>query len=216
MYAQNGKLVNNSNPYIIGICGGSGSGKTTFVEELRQSFSEEEMCVFSMDDYYKKREEQEVDENNARNFDLPTSINRELYHEHLLQLIAGETIEKEEYTFNNALATPKMKVFKPAKIILLEGLFTFHYKEIFDLMDLRIYVTAKDTNKIIRRIKRDRIERNYPLDDVLYRYEKHVTPTYELYIKPYRDDVDIIINNDRNFKAALELVKNGLKFKVGK
>ncbi len=206
--------MNNSKPFIIGVSGGSGSGKTTFVELLKKQFNDDEMCVFSMDDYYKASEEQELDENNEKNFDLPSSINRKLYKEHLHKLISGESIEKLEYTFNNHLVKPKVKKFLPAKIILLEGIFVFYYKEILDLMDLKIYIDSKESNKVIRRIKRDRNERNYPLEDVLYRYENHVTPTYENFIRPFKSKVDIVINNDDNFDSALKIIAQGLKYQV--
>lgn len=201
-------------PYLIGVSGGSGSGKTTFVKLLKDQFSDDEVCVFSMDDYYKPREEQVKDKNETKNFDLPTSINRALYHEHLLKLINGESVEKLEYNFNNQLIEPQMKVFKACPIIIVEGLFAFYYQEIFDLLDLKIYVDSRDTLKVIRRIKRDRIERNYPLDDVLYRYENHVEPTYKQYILPFKSDVDIIINNNDKFSNALEILINALKYKL--
>lgn len=206
--------MNNSKPYVIGVSGGSGSGKTTFVKLLKEQFTDEEMCVFSMDDYYKPREEQELDENNEKNFDLPTSINRELYIAHLQELMQRHTVEKLEYTFNNHLHQPKVKTFHPAKIILLEGIFVFYYKEIYDLMDLKIYIDSKESNKVIRRIRRDREERNYPLEDVLYRYEKHVTPTYENFIRPYRSKVDLVVNNDKNFNEALKIITQSLKYRV--
>ncbi len=201
-------------PYLIGVSGGSGSGKTTLVKLLKDQFLDDEVCVFSMDDYYKPREEQAKDKNETKNFDLPTSINRALYHEHLLKLIAGEAVEKLEYNFNNQMIEPQMKVFNPCPIIIVEGLFAFYYQEIFDLLDLKIYVDSRDTLKVIRRIKRDRIERNYPLDDVLYRYENHVEPTYKQYILPFKADVDIIINNNDKFSNALEILIYALKYKL--
>lgn len=198
-------------PFIIGITGGSGSGKTTFIHQLKEAFSKEELCVVSQDDYYKSREEQEADENGIENFDMPTSINREELFEDVKKLIAGEVVSREEYTFNNKLAEPKFLTFKPAPIIIVEGIFVFHYKEIFNLFDLKIFLDAKDNLKVIRRIKRDRVERNYPLDDVLYRYEHHVMPTFEKYILPYKSEADIIINNNANFDGGLKMVLGFMK-----
>ena len=116
--------------------------------------------------------------------------------------------------FNNMDAKPKTLVFKPAPIIIVEGLFVFHFQEIRKLLDLKVFIHAKENLKVIRRIKRDRLERNYPLDDVLYRYEKHVMPTFEQYIAPYVDKADIIINNNTNFIPALDVVKSFLRQKL--
>ncbi|MDG1295904.1 MAG: P-loop NTPase fold protein [Saprospiraceae bacterium] len=203
-----------SKPYIIGITGGSGSGKTSFLKELTNSFSSTDICVISQDDYYKPKDEQVKDQLGIENFDLPRSINSSELVTDIIKLIAGEIVEREEYMFNNMDAKPKTLVFKPAPIIIVEGLFVFHFQEIRKLLDLKVFIHAKENLKVIRRIKRDRLERNYPLDDVLYRYEKHVMPTFEQYIAPYVDKADIIINNNTNFIPALDVVKSFLRQKL--
>ncbi len=192
--------------YIIGITGGSGSGKTTFIQQLKEKFTPEQLCIVSQDDYYKSREEQVTDGEGVKNFDLPESIDSTSFFNDLKLLIKGQEITREEYTFNNELATPKLLTFKPAPIIIVEGIFVFHFKEIFNLFNLKIFLDAKENLKVIRRIKRDRVERNYPLDDVLYRYENHVLPTFERYILPYKHKADIIINNNTNFDKGLNVV----------
>ena len=203
-----------SKPYIIGITGGSGSGKTSLLKELTNSFSSTDICVISQDDYYKPKDEQVKDQLGIENFDLPRSINSTELVTDIIKLIAGEIVEREEYTFNNVDAEPKTLVFKPAPIIIVEGLFVFHFQEIRKLLDLKVFMHAKENLKVIRRIKRDRLERNYPLDDVLYRYEKHVMPTFEQYIAPYIDKADIIINNNTNFVPALDVLKSFLRQKL--
>lgn len=198
-------------PLIIGITGGSGSGKTGFIKELQMGFTNEEITFISQDDYYKKREEQKVDKEGIVNFDLPRAIDKKAFHADILKLIAGETVERQEYTFNNAEAVAGKLVYKPAPIIVVEGLFIYHFKKIRKLMDLKIFLHAKEDLKIVRRIKRDQKERNYPLEDVLYRYEHHVQPSYEKYILPYRENADIIVNNNKNFKAGIKLLYGYLK-----
>ncbi len=203
-----------SKPYLIGITGGSGSGKTTFINELRGSFDKKKLCIISQDDYYKPRDVQMLDEKGVRNFDLPMSIDSEAFAGDLIRLISGEVVTKKEYTFNNDDAVPKMLKFYPAPIILVEGIFVFHYKEIMKLLDLKVFLDAKENLKVIRRIKRDQIERNYPIEDVLYRYEKHVMPTFEKYILPYKPDADIVINNNAHFSNALEVIKGFITQKL--
>lgn len=193
-------------PFIIGITGGSGSGKTTFIKELKQRFTKEELCVVSQDDYYRPRNEQYTDHNGIKNFDLPASIDKRAFAKDLKKLIAGEVVTRQEYVFNNELATPRTLTFRPAPIIIVEGIFVFHFKKIRRLLDLKVFLHAKENLKVIRRIKRDQVERNYPIEDVLYRYEHHVLPTFEKYIQPYLDDADLVVNNNAHFQMGLEVI----------
>ncbi len=194
-------------PFIIGITGGSGSGKTSFILNLKKNFSPDQVCFISQDDYYKPRESQVIDSEGISNFDLPQSIFKDDLLNDLCTLKAGEPVFREEYTFNNHLAKPKVLHFNPAPILIVEGLFILYFEEIRKMLDLSLFIQAKENLKVIRRIRRDQTERNYPIDDVLYRYENHVMPAYEKYIKPFADEVDIIINNNRHFDQALQVVK---------
>ena len=201
-------------PYIIGISGGSGSGKTTFINELKARLSTDDVCFLSLDDYYRPREEQWIDEEGVKNFDLPSSIDEKSFVEDVQALLNGKEITRKEYVFNNALATPKDLVFCPAPILILEGIFVFHFEEIRKMLDLKVFLHAKENLKLIRRIKRDREERNNPLEDVLYRYQHHVLPTFEQYIKPYQEEADIVVNNNEHFKNALDVVSGFIRFKL--
>jgi uridine kinase len=203
-------------PFIIGITGGSGSGKTTFIKDIRDKFSESELCIISQDDYYRPRHEQETDDKGYQNFDLPQSIDKKAFHSDVEKLLNGETIEKMEYLFNNKEAEGTIKLFKPAPIIIVEGLFVFHYKKIRRLLDLKVFFYAADHLKVIRRIMRDQVERGYPIDDVLYRYEHHVMPSYKKYIEPYMQEADIIINNNQDFAEGLDVLCGFLRNKLDK
>jgi len=196
---------------IIGISGGSGSGKTSFIRDIKAQFEDSEITLLSQDEYYRPREEQKTDDQGYKNFDLPSSIDLEGFVNDIKKIKSGETVKKVEYTFNNENKDPKMLEFKPTNILLVEGLFIFHHEAIRDLLDFKIMIYASSALTVIRRIHRDRIERNYPLEDVLYRYEHHVLPAFEKYIEPYIDEVDVVINNNKNYHKALNMFTNYLK-----
>lgn len=197
-------------PYIIGITGGSGSGKTTFLQRLKDMFKDNELCVLSSDNYYRPSAEQEVDEEGIPNYDLPGSIYRDELEIDIQKLINGEVVTRLEYTFNNPNRIPKNLEFKPAPILILEGIFVFHFQEISDLIDLKVFLYTSESTALSRRIRRDKVERNYPLEDVLYRYENHVLPTFRKYIEPIKDKADIIINNNHNFDKGLDVLRGFL------
>lgn len=198
-------------PFTIGITGGSGSGKTFFLQGLAARFSSDEMCLISQDNYYKSRDQQPIDENGIKNFDLPGSIDREAFCADLLKLKGGQDVLKKEYTFNNPLAEPKMLSFKATPILVVEGLFVQYFEEIAQELDLKIFLEAKDHVKLGRRIKRDQVERGYDLDDVLYRYQYHVMPVYESLIEPLKYNSDIVIPNNHHFDKALNVLVGYLK-----
>jgi uridine kinase len=194
----------------MGIAGGSASGKTSFLRELKEMMPEDSLCIVSQDNYYKPQEEQERDRQGQVNYDLPTSIDRASFHKDLMSLINGETIERTEYTFNNPNAEPKTVRMEPARIIVVEGLFVFHYTEIRNLLDLRIYLDVREDIKLQRRIQRDSVERGYPEQVVRYQWDNHVMPSYKKFLKPYRDEAHIIITNNISYTKGLEVLRNHL------
>lgn len=203
-------------PYIVGITGGSASGKTLLLNELKKSFNESDLCIVSQDNYYRPIEQQYKDEEGIENFDIPESIDHEAFARDIERLKNGETVERKEYMFNNTDTKPKMIVLKPAPILVIEGIFVFYFKEVAEQLDLKVFVDARDHLMIKRRILRDAKERGYDLEDVLYRFENHIMPSFKKYIKPYKHDSDIIIpNNNNSFKNGLGVLVGFLKSKVG-
>lgn len=194
-------------PYIIGITGGSGSGKTSFIKRLRNRYSFEEVCIISQDDFYFPLEKQKKDTKGIVNFDLPGSIDQKKMLSILKDLSKGRAVQLKEYTFNTSARKAKVMNIKPAPIIIVEGLFVFYNKTMNSLLNLKLFIEAKENLKVIRRIKRDQIERELPLERVLYQYEKHVLPAFEKYILPFRDEVDIVINNNDDFEKGLRVLE---------
>jgi len=201
-------------PYIIGITGGSGSGKTYVLNKLLNAFQAHQICLISQDNYYKARNLQQIDQKGVHNFDLPESFDQEHYIKDILALQNGQTVQKEEYTFNNPNKIPQIFTFRPSPIILVEGIFVMYFEQIANLLDLRVFVEAKDHIRLTRRIIRDNIERGYDLNDVLYRYEHHVMPSYEKYIEPHKDTADLVIMNNQNCDQAVEILIRFLETKL--
>ena len=191
---------------VIGITGGSGSGKTHFLKKLMEATPAGAVTLFSLDNYYFPIEQQEKDENGVQNFDRPESLDRARFHRDLKRLIAGETLEISEYTFNHRDLPVRHITIPAAPIVIVEGIFTFYYEEVYELLDLKIYIDTPDYLMLKRRIVRDARERGYDLDDVLYRFEHHVTPSYREYILPTKRKADLIIPNHDQFDAALAVI----------
>ena len=197
-------------PYIVGISGGSASGKTSFLKHLSEALPSGNLCIVSQDNYYRPKDQQLRDENGQINFDLPTSIDRAAFHADMQRLMRGESIRIKEYTFNNASREPREIEMQPAPLLIMEGLFIFHYTEIREALDLKVYIDARDEVKLERRLKRDRDERGYEHDVVLYQWNNHVMPSYMQFLRPYRDEADIIVTNNSSYDRGLEVLKNHL------
>lgn len=194
-------------PYIIGLTGASGSGKTRFIRELAKFFTEDQVCLVSQDNFYRPRELQPLDENQIRNFDKPESIDFERMITNLKMLISGKSVELEEYTYNSEIMPRTRIVLMPAPVILLEGIYLMHHSGIRNLIDFKIFIQAMEHIMLTRRIIRDQKERGYDLEDVLYRYQHHVMPNFRKYILPYKESCDIIINNNTGFEGALQIMR---------
>lgn len=195
-----------SKSFIVGITGGSGSGKTLFLNKLMSRFGEGEISLLSLDNYYKPRVLQPKDEKGIENFDLPESLDSTRFSDDLKKLKKGKDIDITEYTFNNDEKVPSTIHIKSTPIIVVEGIFAFYFKEISDLLDFKIFIEAPDYLMLTRRITRDAEERGYDLSDVLYRFQHHVTPSFKKYIEPMKNDADVIVPNHNGFDVALDVV----------
>jgi uridine kinase len=203
-----------SQSFTIGITGGSGSGKTFFIRKLASLFQADQICLFSQDHYYFPKERQVKDDNGIENFDLPGAIDHIAFLADLRNLKSGKIVTRQEYTFNNSESIASEFTLVPSPIILVEGLFVFNQFELEKELDMRIFIEAKDHIKLSRRIHRDRIERGYDIDDVLYRFENHVMPVYETLIEPQREKADFIIPNHKSFDVAVEMIATALRAKI--
>lgn len=184
---------------IIGICGGSGSGKTTLLNKLADEFRLLQPTLFSLDNYYKPLEEQQKDENGITNFDLPTALYEERAAVDLFQLKQGESVTIKEYFFNANRSREVLLTLEPSRLIIVEGLFIFHYPSIRALMDYTLFVEVDLEVQLDRRLYRDQETRGYSREDVLYQWHHHVLPCYQKYLEPYRHHADFRFKNGRDF-----------------
>lgn len=196
--------------YLVGIAGGSGSGKTSLVRALRERMPDGTVCLVSQDDYYLSKEEQGVDANGKVNFDLPQGVDLDGLAKDLRTLVTGDPIYRKEYTFNIDGQEPKLIELRPAPVILVEGLFVLHHEPVRELFDLRVFIEASEGAQLDRRIKRDTKERGYGEEEIMYQWDNHVLPAYRNYLLPYRHLCDLHVVNENNFERALTVLHDHL------
>ena len=199
-------------PYLVGITGGSASGKTLFLNDLMKSFSKDELCVLSQDNYYRPREEQQIDENGVKNFDIPESIDHEAFARDVQKIKNGETVYRKEYTFNNPKVTPKDLVFKPAPVIVIEGIFVFSFKEVADLLDLKVFIDAKEVFSTDGELSEEEARDLLHTFDIVSETEQMRNQARELHLKGDTTEAivllsDAIKQDPSNTKIAMDMVQ---------
>ncbi|CAD0005870.1 uridine kinase [Flavobacterium chungangense] len=192
---------------IIGIAGGTGSGKTTVVHQIMNELPGTEVGVISQDSYYKETHNLSFDERALINFDHPRAIDFELLVKHLKALKAGETIDQPVYSFIQHNRTDDTVSTHPRKVMIVEGILILTNPELRELFDIKIYVHADSDERLIRRLKRDISERGRDIDEVLNRYQNTLKPMHEQFIEPSKAFADIIIPNDKYNTVAIDVVR---------
>lgn len=202
-------------PYLVGISGSSGSGKTFFLKTFLEHFQKEEITFLSLDDYYNPPGKLTYEENVLYNFDVPNSFDERQWTSDIQQLMSGKTIHKKEYTFNNLDTEPSLLEIHPAPIILVEGILVYHFEEIAQQINLKLFLDVDEEVALRRRMKRDIEERNYTYEDVMYKWTNHVLPSYRTYLLPHKDLAhQVILNNvdiPENIVRVTEELSNMLK-----
>lgn len=186
-------------PFVIGIAGGSGSGKTTIVQEIIDTLGPENIAWIRHDDYYKNQDHMAMSERIKVNYDHPDSLDNNLLYEQVTQLINGHSIEKPTYDFVNHTRSSETEIVEPKKIIVIEGILTLESKKLRKLYDLKLYVECDLDTMFIRRLIRDTSERGRTMDSVVNQYRKTVKPMFYQYVKPSKRRANILIpNNDKD------------------
>ena len=193
---------------IIGITGGTGSGKTTVVNQIVKHLPEEEVCVISQDSYYKATDNLSLEERAKINFDHPRAIDFDLIVQHLKKLKSNETIAQPVYSFVTHNRTKDTVTTYPRKVIIVEGILIFNNEELRSLFDIKIFVHADTDERLIRRVRRDITERGRSVEEVLNRYQDTLKPMHRQFIEPTKNFADIIIPNDRHNTVAIDIVRS--------
>lgn len=201
---------------IIGIAGGTGSGKTTVVHQIMNELPQTEVGHISQDSYYKENKNMSYDERSKINFDHPRAIDFELLIHHLKELKSGNTIEQPIYSFVTHNRTGDTIVTHPRKVLIVEGILIFTNPEIRDLFDIKIFVHADSDERLIRRLKRDIVERGRDMDEVLTRYQTTLKPMHQQFIEPTKEFADIIIPHDTYNTVAIGVVRSFIKQRIKK
>jgi len=196
---------------IIGIAGGTGSGKTTVVNQITEELKHEEVDVISQDSYYQDTSHLSFEDRKKINFDHPKSIDFELLAEHLKELRSGNNIQQPVYSFKEHNRTGETIEIKPRKVVIVEGILILTHPEIRELFDIKIYVHADSDERLIRRLKRDIAERGRDLEEVLWRYQTTLKPMHQQFIEPTKEFADIIIPTNRYNTVAVDIVQTIIK-----
>ena len=199
---------------IIGIAGGTGSGKTTVVEQIIQELDILDIGVIYQDDYYKDLSHLSYEERTKVNFDHPRSIDFDLLVEQLKQLRSGEGVKQPIYSFKEHNRTDQTKKLSPKKVMIVEGILLLNNPALRNLFDVKIYVHADSDERLIRRIKRDIEKRNRTLDEVIARYQNTLKPMHLEFIEPSKEFADIIIPNNKFNNVAIEVVRTLVREKL--
>ena len=182
---------------IIGIAGGSGSGKSTFTNRLKKHFGDDVVVIYH-DNYYRRQDGIPFEERVKVNYDHPDSLETDLLVEHLKELKEGKTIQCPVYDYSQHNRSDKVLKIEPRPVILVEGILLLADPRIRDLLDIKVYVEADADERILRRISRDVEERGRDLNGIIDQYLTTVKPMHYLYVEPTRAKADIVINSGKN------------------
>ncbi len=200
---------------VIGIAGGTGSGKTTVVNKILQQLNAEGVNVLSQDNYYHDNQHLSLSEREKLNYDHPKSIDFDLLLEQVKMLKNKETIEQPVYSFVTHSRTGDFVLVEPKNVLIVEGILVLTNKELLKELDLKVFVHADSDERLIRRIRRDTQERGRDLNEVLHRYQTTLKPMHQEFIEPSKNEADLIVPNMKHNNVAIDflttVINNSLK-----
>ncbi len=191
---------------VIGIAGGTGSGKTTVVKKIIDAVGSDDVAILSQDSYYRDNGHLSAEERKELNFDHPDSLEFELLVQHIKDLKEGMSIEEPIYSYLTCARSEDTNTIKPKKVIIVEGILILTNLELRDMFDIKIFVHASADDRLIRVIKRDTIERGRDVDTILERYHKTLKPMHDQFIEPSKNFADLIIPLGGDNKVAIDVL----------
>ncbi len=199
------------NTILIGIAGGTGSGKTTLADKLIENFGSDEVSILRHDNYYKRHDDMTYEERSLLNYDHPDAFDTELLYEHIKMLKDGHAIEMPVYDYTVHNRSDEVVIVNPAPVIVLEGILIFAEPSLCELMDIKVFVDTDADVRILRRILRDVKERERSLDSVISQYLTTVKPMHEQFVEPSKRRADIIIPEGGKNVVALQMLIERVK-----
>jgi uridine kinase len=198
-------------PVVLGIAGGSGSGKTTVLNHILREFGSDPIAILDHDAYYRDLSHLSPEKRARFNFDHPDALETQLMREHLDRLIEGEPIEKPVYDFTTHTREEETETVAPRPIIIIEGILVLAEPVLEEQMDIRIYVDAADDVRLMRRIRRDMQERGRSIEGILRQYERTVRPMHLEFVEPSKREADIIIPRGGHNEVATQMVMSRIQ-----
>ncbi|HYI02157.1 uridine kinase [Hyalangium sp.] len=201
-------------PLVVGIAGGTASGKTTVCRKVREALADCRVAFIDQDSYYADLQDMPLEERRQVNFDHPDAFDTELLVRHLRELKSGRAVDKPIYDFITCSRKAGTVRVEPGDMILIEGILVLHMKEVRDETDMKVYVDADDDLRIIRRLTRDIKERGGDFDHVIGQYLRHVRPMHMGFVEPSKHHADIIIPHGGNNEIAIGMLVGALRARL--
>jgi len=203
-----------SAPIVVGIAGGTASGKTTVTRKVHEALVTSRVAFVDQDAYYRDLGDLSLEDRREVNFDHPDAFDTDLLVAHLTELKAGRAVKKPVYDFVRSTRAAETTTVEPGGVILIEGILVLHLAPIRELLDMKIFVDAEDDVRIIRRLMRDIKERGRDFDHVVSQYFRHVRPMHMGFVEPSKRYADIIVPHGGNNDIAIEMLVNAIKAKL--
>jgi len=199
---------------IIGICGGTGSGKTTIARSIVETVGQEKVVLVEQDSYYRNLGDMPLDERHQANFDHPDSIDSDMLVNHLMRLKQGLSVEMPLYDFVTHTRSDEIQVIEPRPVVIIEGILIFAEARVLDLLDMRVFVDTPDDVRLMRRLRRDITERGRTFERTLEQYERTIRPMHFEFVEPSKRHADIIIPEGSNTGVTVEFLCSMVREKL--